>query len=322
MTKEPSRREFVHAAGVAAGAIAAAAGIFVAPAAAEPQAVPAGKTMGARFRELLQKREPFHNIAVYDVISARLVENMGFATVFIGSSAVAESFGVPDWSIVTDAERIEFAGRIAQRIGIPALVDVDEGGFNALSFYRSVKAYEAAGVGAVHVTDAKDTLGRTVGVLPLNEMIDKIHAAVDARKDMVVSLRACGFMAEGKQKTIERALAYAEAGAETVWIIGMPIEENATITDTVKIPLTGQMFFDTPFAKAKESRITVVTYPSFLQNFAQGAVYEGLLELKHTGALAKSSRGQRLGQIVPNDIRNNTIDTDEYRDKGTRYHLG
>ena len=74
----------------------------------------------------MQKREPFHNIAVYDVISARLVENMGFATVFIGSSAVAESFGVPDWSIVTDAERIEFAERIAQRIGIPALVDVDE----------------------------------------------------------------------------------------------------------------------------------------------------------------------------------------------------
>jgi 2-methylisocitrate lyase-like PEP mutase family enzyme len=319
--KQPSRREFVHAAGLTAGVIAAAAGTLSAAAAPEPQAV-SPKTMGARFRDLLQKREPFHNIAVYDVISGRLVENLGFESVFIGSSAVAESFGVPDWSVVTDAERIEFARQIAQRIGIPSLVDVDEGGLSALSFYRSVKSYEAAGVGAIHITDAKDALGRTIGVLPLNEMIDKIHAAVDARKDMVVSVRACGFMAEGKPKTIERGLAYAEAGAETVWFIGMPIEENAAAADVVKIPLTGQMFFDTPFSKARESRITVATYPSFLQNFAQGAVYEGLVELKNTGALVKSSRGQRLGQIVPNDIRNKTIDADEYREKGTKYHIG
>ena len=59
MTKEPSRREFVHAAGVAAGAIAAAAGTFVAPAAAEPQAVPAGKTMGARFESFCRSVSPF-----------------------------------------------------------------------------------------------------------------------------------------------------------------------------------------------------------------------------------------------------------------------
>ncbi len=319
MKKETNRREFFQTAGLAAGMMTASTTVS---AAAEPQARPAPKTMGARFRELLQKREPFHNLAVYDVMSARLVENLGFPSVFIGSSAVAESFGVPDWSVVTDAERIAFAAQIARRINIPALVDVDEGGFSALSLYRSVKRYEEEGIAAVHITDAKDALGRTVGVLPLNEMLDRIHAAVDARKDMVISLRACGFMVEGKEKTIERALAYAEAGAETVWFIGMPMEQNAQVADMVKIPLTGQMFFDTPFAKAKESRITVATYASFVQNFAQGAVYDGLMELKNTGALTKSSRGQRLGQIVPNEIRSKMIETDDYTEKGKKYHLG
>jgi 2-methylisocitrate lyase-like PEP mutase family enzyme len=321
MKKKTNRREFFHTAGLAAGMMAAA-GPGPATAAAEPQARPAPKTMGARFRELLQKREPFHNLAVYDVMSARLVENLGFPSVFIGSSAVAESFGVPDWSVVTDAERIAFAGQIAKRINIPSLVDIDEGGFSALSLYRSVKRYEEEGIAAVHITDAKDALGRTVGVLPLNEMVDRIHAAVDARKDMVISLRACGFMVEGKEKTIERALAYAEAGAETVWFIGMPIEQNAQAAEVVKIPLTGQMFFDTPFSRAKESRITVATYASFLQNFAQGAVYDGLMELKNTGALTKSSRGQRLGQIVPNEIRSKMIETEEYTEKGKKFHQG
>ena len=73
MKKQTNRREFFQTAGLAAGMMAAAG---TAPIAAAPQASPAPKTMGARFRELLQKREPFHNIAVYDVMSARLVENL------------------------------------------------------------------------------------------------------------------------------------------------------------------------------------------------------------------------------------------------------
>src|SRR5262245_19183340 len=138
MKKETNRREFFHAAGLAAGMMTPGSSPAVSPV-AQLQTAAAPKSMGTRFRELLKAGEPFHNIAVYDVISARLVQALGFASVFIGSSAVAEAAGVPDWSVVTDADRIQFAADIAKRIDIPAMVDIDEGGFSALSLYRSVQ---------------------------------------------------------------------------------------------------------------------------------------------------------------------------------------
>jgi methylisocitrate lyase len=314
----------MHAAGLAATGMMAAGPLPAAAAEQQAQASPAAapRTMGARFRDLLQKRTPFANVSVHDVLTGRMAEMLGFPSLFIGSSAVSEFHGVPDWSLCSDTERLEFSAHIAQHVNIPSLVDLDQGGMNALTLYRSVRAHERAGIAAVHLTDDLGAAGTTTGTIPLPQMIDRIHAAVDARSDMVVSLRCTGWTRDGREKTLERAAAFIEAGAETIWFIGAPLEQSPSIADAIKVPLTAQFVFDTPMARARELKVTVATYASLVQNIAQSAAYEALVEFKNTGMWAKSAKGQRLGQTIPADVRAQLLESTDLTERGKKYNLG
>ena len=277
----------------------------VQPLAAQSQA-PAQSTprsMGARFRALLQKREPFENVAAFDVFTARLVEAVGFPSIYLGSTGVAEFHGIPDWELHSPADTIEYCAQIMGNVDLPAVIDLDNGG-DPLALYRTVKELERLGAGAVHITDGvhAQSPGPTPFV-PVNVMVDRIHAAVDARSDLVVSVRCGARNTESFDKAIERTLAYAAAGAETVWFLPMTFDDQARAATLVKIPLTGQIFSDTPVGQAKTSSITVAVYASFVQNIAQSAVYDALTELKTTGALVKASKGARLGNTIPADVR-------------------
>lgn len=103
--------------------------------------------MGARFRELLQRREPFENIAAYDVLTARMVEMMGFPSIFLGGSLVGDFYAEPVW-LTSLAERLEYVRQIAEHVDVPTLVDIDDGG-DPLVIYRVTKQYEQARVGHV-----------------------------------------------------------------------------------------------------------------------------------------------------------------------------
>jgi hypothetical protein len=143
-----NRREFIQAAGIAAtGLLATANPPALAAAALAPGDSSSARTKGAKFRELLKGSETFESISVQDVLAARMTEMMGFRSLMLGSSAVSEALGVPDWSIASDTERIEFYGRIADSVNIPSFADLDEGGFTPLTLYRSTKAYERAASG-------------------------------------------------------------------------------------------------------------------------------------------------------------------------------
>ena len=100
MSRMTSRREFVQGAGLAATAIAAASGPLVGGVSrSQAQSESTPQTMGARFRQLLQRDEPFETIAVFDVMTARMTELMEFPTLFIGSSAVDEFYGLPGYGL-------------------------------------------------------------------------------------------------------------------------------------------------------------------------------------------------------------------------------
>ena len=321
MGRTTNRREFMHAGFAAAGMMAAARPLGGAEPQARPAQSAAARTMGAKFRELLQSGQPFENIGAHDVLAARMTEMMGFRSLFLGSSMAAEFHGIPDWSVLSDTERIDFAAHIAQSVNIPSLVDIDEGGVTPLTLYRSVKKYERAGIGAVHLTDDISPIGRA-RTLPMNDMLDRIHGAVDARSDMVVTLRCTGWARDGKQQTLDRAAAYTEAGAETIWFIGAPLDELAGIAQTVKVPLTAQFFADAPMSRAKDLKVTLVVYASLLQNIAQSAVYDALMEFKNTGMWVKSAKGQRLGQTIPAEVRAKLLEQNEYGERGKKYNVG
>ena len=189
MTKETNRREFVQVAGLAASGLVAAAG---SAAAAEARATP--KTMGARFRELMNGPEPLICANAFDTLTARLIEVHGFKGVFVGSSAAnLELLALPDQAVVTVSEIIEYDSIIAANVNIPVVADVDDFGATPLNVYRFAKQADRAGI-ACAAFDDRMPLNRATGyavpgVLPKAQMIDNIHAAADARTDMVLIAR-------------------------------------------------------------------------------------------------------------------------------------
>src|SRR6202795_3585632 len=296
MAGETNRREFVQVAGLAASGLMAAAGSL--PAAAQG-ARPASATMGARFRALMNGAEPLICANAYDVLTARLIEVHGFKGVFVGSSATnRELLALPDQAIVTVSEIIEYDIVIAANVDIPIVADVDDFGATPLNVYRFAKQAERAGIACAAFDDRmplnRATAYSVPGVLPKAQMIDNIHAAADARTDMVLIAR-CLAPTPNKSYTemLDRAAAYAEAGADMVWI-GLQTEQDyVKAADLIKKPLFavigGPNFPATP-AAMKAARVAVGQTPPIV-NIALGAVDKALTELQATGRMAEAQKG-------------------------------
>jgi len=296
MAGDTNRREFVQVAGLAASGLMAAAGSL--PAAAQ-EARPASATMGARFRALMNGPEPLICANAYDVLTARLIEVHGFKGVFVGSSATnAELLSLPDQAVVTVSEIIDYDIVIAANVDIPVVADVDDFGATPLNVYRFAKQAERGGIACAAFDDRmplnRATAYSVPGVLPKAQMIDNIHAAADARTDMVLIAR-CLAPTPNKSYTemLDRAAAYAEAGADMVWI-GLPTAQDyVKAADMIKKPLFavigGPNFPATP-AAMKAARVAVGQTPPIV-NIALGAVDKALTELQATGRMAEAQKG-------------------------------
>src|SRR4051812_9070754 len=224
MTSETSRREFFQAAGLAAtGLVAAAAPVA---AAAQP-AGPAARSMGARFRALMAGPDPLICANAYDTMSARLIEVHGFKGVFLGSSAAnQEIVALPDQAVVTVSELLNYAINVASNINIPMVADLDDLGATPLNVYRFAKQAERGGIACVAFDD-RMPLNRATGYaapgpMPKARMVDNIHAASDARSDMVLIARVLAPTPNNSYtEMLDRAATYAEAGADLIWM-GLP----------------------------------------------------------------------------------------------------
>src|SRR5258707_10883802 len=274
MARTTSRREFVQVAGLAAtGLMAAAAPLAAAgPASAAPQppARPAPTSMGARFRALMNGPEPLICANAYDVLTARLIEVHGFKGVFVGSSATnQELLALPDQAVVTVSELIEFACTVASNVDIPVVADLDDLGATPLNVYRFAKQAERGGIGCAAFDDRmplnRATAYSVPGVFPKARMIDNIHAAADARTDMVLIARCLAPTPNNSYtEMLDRAAAYAEAGADAVWI-GLPTAQDyVRAADMIKKPLMaviGSNNFPASPAAITAARIAVSQTP-------------------------------------------------------------
>jgi 2-methylisocitrate lyase-like PEP mutase family enzyme len=296
MAKKTNRREFVQVAGLAAsGLMASGRPLAAAP---EPQARTAPNTMGARFRALMNGPEPLICPGAYDVLSARLIEVHGFKGAFIGSSVVNQALvGLPDQAIVTVGELIDYYITIASNVNIPVLADVDDFGASPLNVYRFAKHAERGGIGCAAFDDRmpmnRATGYAVPGVFPKARMIDNIHAAADARSDMVLIARCLAPTPNNSyNEMLDRAAAYAEAGADAVWI-GLPTAQDyVKAADMVKKPLMaviGGANFPATAAAMKAARVAVGQSASMV-NIALGAVDKALVELKTTGRMAEAQK--------------------------------
>jgi 2,3-dimethylmalate lyase len=194
-------------------------------------------------RSLVEKKNGLLVPGAYDGVSARLVERAGFPAVYMtGYGTSASRLGLPDLGYAGLAEMSDHARNLAAAVGIPLIADADTGYGNALGVRRTVQAYEAAGVAALHIEDqlAPKRCGHLSGhqLVPREEFSGKIRAAVDARRDpdLLVIARTDAISAVGFDEALRRGEAAARAGADVLFIEAprdeAQVERVATAFDT------------------------------------------------------------------------------------------
>jgi len=179
---------------------------------------------GARFRAALSAEKPLQIVGVINAYAALLAERAGFRAIYLSGGGVsAASLGVPDLGIITLEDVLVDVRRITDASTLPLLVDVDTGFGSAFNIARTVHSLIKAGAAAMHIEDQVQAkrCGHRPGkeLVPVEEMLDRLKAALDARTDpsFVIMARTDSLAVEGLDRALERARAYAEAGADMLF---------------------------------------------------------------------------------------------------------
>lgn len=185
---------------------------------------------GQTFREAMQKESPLQIVGAINANHALLAQQAGFNAIYLsGGGVAAGSLGIPDLGITTLEDVLIDIQRITNVCDLPLMVDIDTGfGPSAFNVARTVKSLIKAGAAALHIEDqvSAKRCGHRPGkeVVSKEEMVDRLKAAADARYDegFVIGARTDAFANEGLESTIERAIAYKEAGADFIFAEAVP----------------------------------------------------------------------------------------------------
>ncbi|HLI77741.1 MAG TPA: methylisocitrate lyase [Acidobacteriaceae bacterium] len=219
---------------------------------------------GQRFRTALAEEKPLQIVGAITAYAARMAEATGFRALYLsGGGVAANSLGLPDLGISTMEDVLIDARRITDASGLPLLVDIDTGWGGAFNIARTVRFMEKAGVAAVHMEDQVSTkrCGHRPGkeVVPTEEMVDRIKAAVDARVDrsFVLMARTDALASEGLSAALDRVSAYVEAGADMIFAEAVvELADYARFKEIAKVPILANIteFGKTPLYTSEELR--------------------------------------------------------------------
>ena len=197
-----------------------------------------------RYRNVLAGDKCVHPGSVFDPISARIAEDLGFEVgMFAGSIASGTVLGAPDLVVLTLTEFAQQIHRICRAGELSLMVDADHGYGNALNVMRTVEELETAGVSALTIEDT--VLPRSFGggedrLLPLAEGVGKMKAALAARQDpkLVIAGRTSALRITNLEDTLSRVKAYEQAGVDAIFLAGATTKaEVETISSALTIPL-------------------------------------------------------------------------------------
>ena len=270
-------------------------------------------------RQLLKGDDVVVAPGVYDGLSARLARAAGFVAVYATGGGIARSMGYPDLGLLSLSEVLDRLREIVHHAQVPVIADADTGYGNALNVRRTVREFAQTGVAALHLED--QTFPKRCGhlddksVVAPAEMVGKVRAARDAASgtDLVLIARTDAIAVEGLDAAIERAHAYAEAGADVVFVEAPTSEAQIeTIARRVAAPKLLNMFEGgkTPFvplARLRALGYRIVIIPSDLQRAAIHAMQDVLAAIQRDG----TSRSV-AGRMVSFAEREAIVGTAEY----------
>lgn len=229
---------------------------------------------GARLRAAMDEERPLQVVGVINAYAARLAEAVGFRALYVsGGGVAAASCGIPDLGITTREDVLTDVRRIVEITDLPVLVDIDTGWGEAFQIARTIRTLSRAGAAGVHLEDqvAAKRCGHRPGkaLVPPDEMVDRIRAAVQARTDasFVVMARTDAVAAEGLEAALDRARRYVEAGADMLFPEGLrTLTQYQQFVDAVPVPVLANIteFGVTPLLTVEELRsvgVRLVLYP-------------------------------------------------------------
>ena len=200
---------------------------------------------GAQFRAALAAERPLQLVGAINAYAARMAEAVGFRALYLsGGGVAANSLGLPDLGISTMDDVLVDIRRITEASALPLLVDADTGWGGAFNIARTVRSFVKAGAAGMHIEDqvGAKRCGHRPGkeVVPIEEMTDRVKAAVDARSDggFVIMARSDALQSQGLDAMIERLVACVHAGADAVFPEAITdLAMYRKVRDAVNVPV-------------------------------------------------------------------------------------
>ncbi len=258
----------------------------------------------ARLRQLLSGPEMLVAPFVYDGLQAKIAEQAGFEAIYMTGFGTAAARGLPDLGLLTMSEMVQNVRAIAHAVNAPLICDADTGYGNPVNVWRTVREYEEAGAAALHIEDQvwPKRCGFLAGkqVIPMDQMVPKVRAACDARRDpnFVIIARTDALAVNGWEDVARRARAYREAGADLVFVDGIrtveDIKRYAAELGDLPLLYNGGLLPVPDLAKFG-FKVTIHT-GTLMAAFVR--FREAMRELKRTGSLDLPITGHLFGELI------------------------
>jgi 2-methylisocitrate lyase-like PEP mutase family enzyme len=255
-----------------------------------------------KFRERVAQRDALLMPGAANALAARVIEDLGFEAVYLSGAGLSNTYlGLPDLGFVGLAELVQHTATIRDAVALPIVVDADTGFGNALNVRHTIRQLERAGASAIQIEDQiiPKRCGHFVGkdVIPLDEMVGKIKAALDARTDpnLLIVARTDARATLGLEGALERGAAFAEVGADVVFVEAPEsLDEMRAIAKRLPVPHLVNMVVGgrTPIVDLPELRqmgFALVLYANAALQGAVRGMQEALGLLKRTGRLDESA---------------------------------
>ena len=276
-----------------------------------------------KFRSVLNGDRCVYPGSVFDPISARIAEDIGFEIgMFAGSIASFTVLGAPDVIVLTLTEFAQQAQRINRATELPLMVDADHGYGNALNVQRTVEELEMAGVSGMSIEDTElpqpfGSVGHTK-LLSLSEGIGKMKSALDGRRDpnLVIAGRTSAPGVTGIDDTVERAVAYEKVGVDEIFLVGIKTREDLeTVSNAIQLPIIlgggGPDMLDIDYLSSQKVRICLQGHQPF--SAAVKAIHDTMK------ALREGTPAGELEGIASSELMKTVTRDKHYTDMFTKY---
>ncbi|SEP30263.1 Phosphoenolpyruvate phosphomutase [Methylobacterium sp. ap11] len=280
-------------------------------------------------KSILARREAVSVPGAANALFARVIEDLGYEAVYVTGAGVANMhLGAPDIGLTTVTEVAGAVAAIADAVNLPIIVDADTGFGNAVNMVRTVRLLERSGAAGIQIEDQvfPKKCGHFTGkdVIPASEMVQKVKAAVDARRDgdLQIIARTDARAIEDLDRAIERARAYIEAGADATFVEApVSAEELARIARDLPVPQVANIVFGgrtpDPGRQALAGMgFSIVLYANAALQAALKASFDVLGALKRDGSL--EAVADRLASF---EERQRAVDKGAWDAREARYRI-